>query len=106
RHVVRVADEDRDFGDVGDFGAAGGERLGQVRHHHLGHRERRPCRRSPGPTPRASRSRFQITPTWASKSSGGSTLPSTSAPTWPAQNTSFCAPSAVTTLLALAKSPR
>jgi hypothetical protein len=34
---------------------------------------------------------------WASKSSGGSTLPSTSAPTCPAQNTSFCAPSAVTT---------
>src|SRR5215472_18092593 len=27
RHVVRVADENRDLGDVGDFGAAGGERL-------------------------------------------------------------------------------
>src|SRR5262245_18209974 len=34
---------------------------------------------------------------WASKSSGGSTLPSTSAPTWLAQYTRFCAPSAVTT---------
>src|SRR5215475_5254871 len=33
--------------------------------------------------------RFAITIlAWASKSSGGSTLPSTSAPTWPAQNTS------------------
>src|SRR5215469_16311180 len=28
RHVVGVADEDRDLGDVRDFGAAGGERLG------------------------------------------------------------------------------
>src|SRR5262249_45447457 len=36
RHVVRVADVDRDLGDVGDLGAADGERLGQVRHHHLG----------------------------------------------------------------------
>src|SRR4029077_3662203 len=36
RYVVRVADVDRDFGDVGDFGAAGGECLGQVPHHHLG----------------------------------------------------------------------
>jgi hypothetical protein len=27
RHVVRVADVDRDLGHVGDFGPAGGERL-------------------------------------------------------------------------------
>jgi hypothetical protein len=36
RHVVRIADVDRDLGHVGDLGPAGGERLGQVRHHHLG----------------------------------------------------------------------
>src|SRR5262249_36217806 len=36
RHVVRIADVDRDLGDVGNLGAAGGERLGEVRHHHRG----------------------------------------------------------------------
>jgi hypothetical protein len=35
-HVVRIADVDRDLGDVGDLGAAGGEGLRQVHHHHLG----------------------------------------------------------------------
>ena len=66
RHVVRVADVDRDLGDVRDFRAAAASAL----------------------------VRFCITIlAWASKSSGGSTLPSTSAATWPAANTSFCAPS-------------
>jgi uncharacterized SAM-binding protein YcdF (DUF218 family) len=36
RHVVRIADIDRDFRDVGDFRASGRESLGEVVHHHLG----------------------------------------------------------------------
>src|SRR6266705_380886 len=36
RHVVRVADADRDLDHVGDFRPAGGERVGKVRHHHRG----------------------------------------------------------------------
>jgi transposase len=36
RHVMRIADVDRHFGDVGQFGASGSQRVLEVLHHQLG----------------------------------------------------------------------